>query len=277
MHEVDTLLGVLVGDCLGAPYEFRTGPITGPIKVGPSVFGHPAGHGTDDTETTIAVARGLAATTAPDAALTNIADNLATWLASKPADVGGTTRAGLDRWNRTGDLYGGLASERSIANGALMRSAPFALLPSRVAVELAVASARLTHAHPVVLAGVAVYVELLQQLLAGRRIVIGDTLTVPDLTRAVAVDTLEQVPPPTGGYAPYALSLALWCATRAPDFNSGIDAVIRLGGDTDTNGAICVAVLAARHGIPATTTTRLAASRIDELTTTATNITTTWR
>ncbi|MBA3369461.1 MAG: ADP-ribosylglycohydrolase family protein [Geodermatophilaceae bacterium] len=59
MRELDMLLGVLYGDCLGAPYEFSSGPLTGPLQVGPSVFGHPAGHGTDDTETTIAVAQGL--------------------------------------------------------------------------------------------------------------------------------------------------------------------------------------------------------------------------
>ena len=43
MRELDMLLGVLYGDCLGAPYEFSSGPLTGPLQVGPSVFGHPAG------------------------------------------------------------------------------------------------------------------------------------------------------------------------------------------------------------------------------------------
>lgn len=54
---LDVLLGVLYGDCLGAAYEFQSGPLAGPITVGRSTFGHPAGRGTDDTETTIAVAQ----------------------------------------------------------------------------------------------------------------------------------------------------------------------------------------------------------------------------
>ena len=259
------LLGVLHGDCLGAPYEFHRGPLTGPLTVGRSVFGHPAGFGTDDTETTIAVATGLTTTPLGPDTLHAIAEQLAIWHAGGPADVGNATATGLRRYRDTGSLDSGTTAEDAIANGALMRSAPFAALPITAddAAGLAVASARLTHAHPVVLAGVDLYVRLLHQLL--RHNTTPAITAVPAETRAVLVDQPDQIDLPGGGYAPYALSLALWCAHHATNYQSGIDTIVRFGGDTDTNGAICGAILATRFGIPSEATDALAPQRVRQM------------
>ncbi|SDS65352.1 ADP-ribosylglycohydrolase family protein [Microlunatus soli] len=264
---VDVLFGVLYGDCLGAPYEFHNGPVTSPIAVGPSVFGHPAGRGTDDTETTVAVAEGLIdASQDGRSTTTAIAERLLAWHRTSPPDVGGTTASGLDAFDHSGDPRSGAATEHSVANGSLMRSAPFAVMNGDGS-ELAVDSSRTTHAHPQVLGCVRAYVRMLQMIMNGAEptaIQVGD-LAEDDLDLHPELEPAE-IPCPGIGFAPYALDLAVWSATAATDFSSGIETIIRRGGDTDTNGAICGAVLAARFGFPSELVSPLDAERVDELT-----------
>jgi ADP-ribosyl-[dinitrogen reductase] hydrolase len=257
----DILLGVLYGDCLGAPYEFSSGPVTGPITVGPSVFGHPAGRGTDDTETTVAVAEGLIDAAhdrrSVDAA---VADRLVAWLDGNPPDVGHTTAVGLRTYRRTGDPHAGATADNSVANGSLMRSAPFALVGDR-GIELGVSSSRCTHAHPQVLDCVRIYLQVLRQLITGREV----TVESGDLDLHPATDPAD-IPCAGIGHAIYALDLAVWAGTRAQDFATGLETIIRLGGDTDTNGAICGAVLGARFGFPERLRGSLDPDRVEELT-----------
>ena len=260
------LLGVLYGDCLGAPYEFQTGPLTAPIAVGPSVFGHPAGRGTDDTETTVAVAEGLLdAAGGRSGATTAIARRLLTWYEGSPPDVGGTTADGLSAFSRTGDPRSGATGDRSIANGSLMRSAPFALLNGDGS-ELAVDSSRTTHAHPLVLGCVRGYVRMLQMIMnddapTGQQLC---DLAEVDLDLHPGLDPAD-IPCPGIGYAPYALDLAVWSATKPTDDVTGIETIIRIGGDIHTNGAICGAMLAARFGFPTELASHLDPARVDEL------------
>jgi ADP-ribosyl-[dinitrogen reductase] hydrolase len=262
----DVLLGVLYGDCLGAPHEFDRGPITGTIKIGASVFGHPAGRGTDDTETTFAVAQGLIdAAEAGQPATVAIADRLLAWYEGHPPDVGGTTANGLNAYRRTGDPRTGSTTPQSVANGSLMRSAPFALI-GRDGADLAVESSRTTHAHPEVLACVRAYVRTLQRLLCGEDVAVQDVRTFADFDLELhPSSSLEAIPCAGIGHAVFALDLAAWAATRAESFAGGIEAIVRLGGDTDTNGAICGAVLAARFGLPPELTRDLDVHRLEQL------------
>jgi ADP-ribosyl-[dinitrogen reductase] hydrolase len=262
----DVLFGVLYGDCLGAPHEFDRGPITGTIKVGPSVFGHAAGRGTDDTETTIAVGQGLIdAAEAGRPATETIAGRLLAWYEGHPPDVGGTTANGLNAYRRTGDPRTGSTAPQSVANGSLMRSAPFALIAGD-GTDLAVDSSRTTHAHPEVLACVREYVRMLQRLLCGEDVVAQDVRTFAEFDLELHPSRfLDAIPCAGIGHAVFALDLAAWAATHAESFAGGIEAIVRLGGDTDTNGAICGAVLAARFGFPPELTRDLDVHRLEQL------------
>lgn len=262
----DVLLGVLYGDCLGAAYEFRSGPLTGPIKVGRSTFGHPAGRGTDDTETTVAVAQGLVdAARDHESATKAAADRLLAWYEGRPPDVGGTTAKGLASYRDTEDPRTGSTAPHSVANGSLMRSAPFALVRGD-GTELAVDSSRTTHAHPDVLACVRAYVWTLQSLLDGDRVDAAaiDDVAGHELGLHPGLD-LTSIPCAGIGHAIYALDLAIWSATRARDFTGSMESIVRLGGDTDTNGAICGAILAARFGFPGELASDLDHDRVSEL------------
>lgn len=262
----DVLLGVLYGDCLGAAYEFQNGPLTGPIKIGMSTFGHPAGRGTDDTETTVAVARGLVGAAHDHQSATKaIADQLLSWYEGRPPDVGGTTANGLQGYRVSGDPRTGSTASSSIANGSLMRSAPFALINDDGA-DLAVDSSRTTHAHPAVLGCVRVYVWMVQSLLDGADIDLDMIEDVAGADLGLHMDTdLAEIPCAGIGHAIYALDLAIWAASKAVDFGRAMESIIRLGGDTDTNGAICGAVLAARFGFPKDLWTDLDHDRVAEL------------
>ncbi|WP_331715081.1 ADP-ribosylglycohydrolase family protein [Microlunatus soli] len=132
--------------------------------------------------------------------------------------------------------------------------------------ELAVDSSRTTHAHPQVLGCVRAYVGMLQMIMNGDQ----PTTDWIDALAEFDLDLHPDLPPtnipcPGIGYAPYALDLAIWSATAATDFTSGIETVVRLGGDTDTNGAICGAVLAARFGFPTELVAPLEPERLEEL------------
>ena len=269
----DVLLGVLYGDCLGAVYEFSTGPLTGPIAIGVSTFGHPAGRGTDDTETTVAVAQGLVdAAQNRESPTKAIADRLLAWFEGHPPDVGGTTANGLLSCRDTGNPRSGSTASNGIANGSLMRSAPFALISGDGA-DLAVDSSRTTHAHPEVLGCVRVYVWMLQSLLDGAHIDLDmiEEVAGADLGLHPGL-VLEEIPCAGIGHAIYALDLAIWAATRAADFGNSMESIIRLGGDTDTNGAICGAVLAARFGFPEELGADLDHDRVRELSELAGNL-----
>jgi ADP-ribosylglycohydrolase len=56
------------------------------------------------------------------------------------------------------------------------------------------------------------------------------------------------LPHDPGGWSVYTTRLALVCLLKAPDFRSGVEDVVRLGGDADTNGAVAGALLGARFG-----------------------------
>ena len=271
------LLGVLHGDALGAGYEFGTPDPDEPLEIRRSLFGHPAGRGTDDTETTVAVARGLldaADRGGLDTPEAPIADRLLAWYETGPADVGNATSLGLATYRRTRDpLTSGPDGDRAVSNGSLMRSAPFALAyadPTEAAMAARRSSAT-THRHPTVIACVDAYVHLLDALLDDRPVEpqhpARDVSDVWMLATAHAEHAPVTVPCSGIGHAPYALTLAYWAAISplADDYETGVELVVRAGGDTDTNGAICGAVLAARHGFPGPLVRSLDVERVHEL------------
>ena len=51
-----------------------------------------------------------------------------------------------------------------------------------------------------------------------------------------------------GGWTVYTTRLALRCLLDAEDFRSGVERVVRLAGDADTNGAVAGALLGAHFG-----------------------------
>ena len=271
------LLGQLAGDSLGSLVEFK-----GPAEIrrrypdgvrsltDGGTWGTLAGQPTDDSEMALALARTLVARGSHDAEATFAAYR--EWLDSGPFDCGGTIRRGLT----------GNPNTASEANGALMRVSPLGIFGARLPLdkgldaelgadleavaEWARRDARLTHPHRVCLDANALFAMALAHAIdAGptadelyRRVVAwaGDGTICAEVRAGVA--SAADGPPDdymtSMGWVRIALRNALWQLLHAPSLEEGVvDSVMR-GGDTDTNAAICGALLGAVYGLAAVPT-----------------------
>lgn len=255
-------MGQLVGDALGSQVEFlspeqirRSFP-TGVREIrGSPIWNTLPGQPTDDSEMALALARTLVrlGTYDPEAAR----EAYLNWLRSEPFDCGATVRAGLL----------GFADPESQANGALMRVSPLGIFGARHDLERvarwARADAALTHPHPTCQDANALFamalayairtgcspVELYAQL---RRW--AQALDVHPALQAI-VERSAREPPADylthAGWVLVTFGNALWQLLHAPTFEEALVDTVMRGGDTDTNAAVCGALLGAVYGLKA--------------------------
>ncbi len=253
------LLGQLAGDALGSLVEFQTPDAIRrqyPAGVREMSDGGSwdtiAGQPTDDSEMALSLARMLVEKGGFDPEAARAA--YVSWLESGPFDCGGTVRKGL----------AGRPDTSSQANGALMRISPLGIFganhPIDKVAEWAAQDAAITHPHPVCQQASSLFAMAIAH---GIR----NGCTTRDLyaqtvgwarERAVEASLLEALhiaakTPPEDfnhqqGWVLIAFQNAFWQLLHAPSLEEGIvDSVMR-GGDTDTNAAICGAILGAVHG-----------------------------
>lgn len=259
-----TLLGLLAGDALGAQVEFldaatirarHPNGVT-ELRAG-GTWNLVAGQPTDDGEMALALARSIVAGRGYDPAQAGAA--YVAWGRSKPFDMGATTRAGLDA------LAGrGRANPQSEANGALMRAAPIGIaakgVPNRAG-AWARADAALTHPHPVCQSANAAFCAAIAVGVAG-----GDRQAMFEAAYdwAIVHDGPEALPvrgvlraaetnPPADfmrnqGWVLIALQNAFYHLAKGTPLAEAIITTVAQGGDTDTNAAICGALLGAAEG-----------------------------
>lgn len=253
------LLGQLAGDSLGSLVEFCTAeeiraryPNGVRELADGGVWDTLAGQPTDDSELALALARTLVQHRRYDPDLARSA--YVAWLESGPFDCGSTIR----------DALKGRPRPDSQANGALMRVSPLGIFgagqpPARV-VAWALQDAAITHIHPVCGQVNALYAmaiahavrhgcgprELYERITewAGEMGVDG---SVSGMIRRVAQDPPEDYSR-LCGWVLVAFGNALWQLLHAPDLEQGVVDTVMRGGDTDTNGAICGALLGAVYG-----------------------------
>ena len=253
------LLGQLAGDALGSLVEFRTAEqirrefpngVRNLADGGP--FNLIAGQPTDDSEMALALARVLAEQGTYCAK--HARESYKRWLASDPFDCGGTVMNGLM----------GRKDWRSQANGALMRVSPLGIFGAshdraQVA-DWAELDASITHPHTVCrqanalfASGIALAVrtgcapsELYRQIVSWARAM--------DVEKSLleTIGSAEDAPPSEfirqQGWVLIALRNALWQLLHATSLEEGVIDTVMRGGDTDTNAAICGALLGAVHG-----------------------------
>lgn len=249
------MLGLAIGDALGATVEFMT-----PREIGAQYGVHDrirgggwlrlaAGAVTDDTTMTLALAEAcLEARGAPAAeACARAFDG---WMRSKPVDIGNTVRRGIVRWRLTGSPEAPPSSDAG--NGATMRCLPVALAgfggDPDASEHAALVQARVTHHNPLTDAATLCVVAMVQAALAGdgqRRVLARAEALVAaqpefnfrgsrcDNPSGYIVDTMRAV-------------------FQAMEDNEGFEAVlvdvVNRGGDADTTGAIAGMVMGAVAG-----------------------------
>jgi len=281
-RRLGALLGLAVGDALGAAVEFQApgtfDPVTGYRAGGP--HGLAAGEWTDDTSMALALADSIA-TVGWD--IDDQASRYLTWwrtgacsVNGRCFDIGVTTAGSLRRYETTGDAaVSGDPSERAAGNGSIMRLGPVPiayldLYPDDAGrlVRRCIESSRPTHRAPQALSGAAYLGIVLAALMAGedRDEVLSETWWGIDALRAqidvhpavaevIAAGYRTKEPPEIvgSGYVVESLEAALWAFTGADDFATAVLAAVNLGDDADTTGAVCGQLAGAywgRSGIP---------------------------
>jgi ADP-ribosyl-[dinitrogen reductase] hydrolase len=284
------LIGLAIGDALGAAVEFRSpgtfAPVTGYRGGGP--HGLAPGEWTDDTSMALALADSIATV---GWNLNDQADRYVQWwqegkysVTGRCFDIGNTTRSSLAQYVRTKDAFESAStSEDASGNGSIMRLAPvpihFAHLYPERAAELAhyaAESSLPTHASSPCISACRYFAVVLAALMHGeaREEVLSpgwpalktltDDAPLHPLIQEIAAGSFRRKQPPAiegSGWVVKSLEAALWAFHNAATFEQAVLQAVNLGDDADTTGAICGQLAGAHFGeshIPAPLLTGLA-------------------
>lgn len=261
-------IGEALGDALGAPHEFRyhknneyNGILHHRFKFNAryqSTRWMVPGQTTDDTEMTLTLARSLIRNKGynrNDAIL-----HYEAWANNTPL-LGINTRKlfkGVktvkgyeNRYNKLFDTPDAIYNNQS--NGSMMRSSPLAFIFDNTPM---VVDCKLTNPSSVNIDANLVYLSAIRMAILGYdRVTIFNTIKDISQTREVRNVLIEVVTKKprditgkTRGWVLHTLYCAMWSLLYAPNYQDGIDYVIRLGGDTDTTAAISGALMGALFG-----------------------------
>ena len=268
------MLGLAAGDALGTTLEFKAAgafePLTDMVGGGP--FDLPVGAWTDDTSMALCLAESLVEKDGFDPA-----DQMGRYVRwwrdgyfssiGRCFDIGGITKMSLRRFEETGDAYAGDQDPNGAGNGALMRLAPVPLAHARHPVDASITAARssrTTHGALQSIDACRYFAGLIVGALNGAskdELVGGEPFSLEGLAWieheeivAVAAGSFREKSPPEihgggGGYVVPTLEAALWAFYNHDDFESGALAVVNLGEDADTTGAIYGQLAGAYYGV----------------------------
>jgi len=262
------LIGLGVGDALGAAVEFKSpgsfAPVSGYRDGGPHRL--EAGEWTDDTSMALALADSIA-TAGWD--LNDQADRYVQWwktgkysVNGRCFDIGITTSDALSNYvAEKNALTSGDRSDEASGNGSIMRLAPVPirythLYPNKVdeLSRLAEESSLPTHASDHCISACRYLATVLAALMCGEER--GKVLS-PDwkplkqlnaikplhpLIQEIAQGSFRRKQPPAikgSGWVVKSLEASLWAFHDAESFDEAVLKAVNLGDDADTTGAIC--------------------------------------
>lgn len=262
------LIGLAVGDALGAAVEFQPpgtfAPVTDYRAGGP--HGLAPGEWTDDTSMALAMADSLASAGWD---LNDQAQGYVRWwqngeysVVGRCFDIGNATRAALSRFMQHGNARrSGDTAEHASGNGSIMRLAPvpiryYELFPDSVddLARLADESSLPTHASDQCRSACRYMAIVLAGLMHGLdrdEVLAADWAPLLQLQKAaalhpavaeVAAGSFRRRRPPDikgSGWVVKSLEAALWALHRAESFEEAVLAAVNLGDDADTTGAVC--------------------------------------
>ena len=272
------LLGLAVGDALGATLEFRERDSQPEVRdmVGGGPFGLKPGVWTDDTSMALCLADSLIACRGLDE--TDLMQRFVRWyregensVTGDCVDIGITTRAALAQFERTGELAADRSDDpRGAGNGSLMRLAPvpiFCAPSAERAAALADRQSRTTHTGPAAHDACRLFAIMLVEASLGN--------AKEDVLRQRSWDGTPEVQAiaecawkpkarheiSSSGYSIATLEAALWAVWRTSSFEEALVLAVNLGDDSDTVGAVAgqlAGALYGREGIPQRWLDRLA-------------------
>jgi ADP-ribosylglycohydrolase len=272
------LLGLVIGDALGVPVEFRSraklgrNPVTG--MRGHGTHNQPPGTWSDDSSMALCTAESLIEKGYDPL---DMMVRFERWLHQgyltphgEVFDHGAATRAAIDRFSQglpRSDW--GCTGEHENGNGSLMRMLPLSLYVAERDPEIVVKRSQevsaLTHAHPRSKICCAYYSLLVRELLHGEGLVqamksASSNLTpyLPEeeeetmerlLSEEILQDPEEKIR--GSGYVLHCLEASVWCCHQEHTYEESVLRAVNLGEDTDTTGAVTGALAGLIHGVEA--------------------------
>ncbi len=283
------VFGVVTGDALGCPVQFRTREEVQALPVrgmrGHGTFDLPAGTWTDDSSLTLALLSAIADT--GDIDLKYVMDNFVDWLDNggftpfgESFDIDwGTMRSIRDYKRRHDPRRCGRDEVTSNGNGSLMRILPACLyahskgLSDKDAMRLVSQVGSLTHAHIRANIACGLYYFMMQAILTGEgslREKLRQGLTkgfrwydenlydcggdLPVYARLRDLDAFAALPEKdirSTGYVVDTLEAAVWCLVTTDTFEDALLKAVNLGYDTDTVGAVAGGLAGLSYGYDA--------------------------
>ena len=266
-----TLLGLAVGDALGAPAQFLTadqvverwGVLT--EMVGGGCYGVQPGETTDATEMMLCLAESLVDGTGfrPD----DIMRRYLAWFDAQPRDVSLTVRTVLlaihsgTAWDVASRRAYEILGRPTAGNDSLMRCPPVALrffMEPEKRRDAALRESILTHFDPLAGWACAAFDEVLVAAMAGplreRLPAIAAMFAEEDAevaqTLLGAIDA-EPQEIQSSAFVLDSLKTAVWAVLRTHSFEDAVCMTVNLGDDADTNGAVTGALAGAAYGAAA--------------------------
>jgi len=255
------LIGLAVGDSLGAAVEFREPGTFPPVTCyrGGGPHSLAAGQWTDDTSMALALADSIASV---GWNLNDQARRYIQWFEEGKYsvngfcfDIGCTTRTALNRFVECQDATkSGLTAPEDSGNGGIMRIAPVAIRYCEVEQNwdacvpmlhhLGAESSSVTHASDMCKSAAAYMTVVLAALIRGQSR--EEALSyhpwcdeLEPFTRLIAQGAYKTREPHGTGFVIESLMAALWAFHNASSFEEAVLKAVNLGHDADTTGAIC--------------------------------------
>ena len=260
------IVGLAVGDALGAPVEFCRRDTFEPVtdmRAG-GYFNLPAGAWTDDTAMALCLAESLIEH--PELDPKDLLDRFCLW-AEKGANtstgicvgIGQNTLRVLGNYHRKGELFAPETRQKSDGNGAAMRLAPVAVRhwrnPSE-AQRIAELQSRTTHYSDLSAGACEALASALCSLVSGDP---WEQASKPDPAdhwpesiKAIALenwDARDRDSIHSTGFVVHTLEAAMWAVDTTSSFEAALLRAVNLGDDADSVGAIAGQLAGARYGL----------------------------
>ena len=221
------------------------------------------GDWTDDTDMMLCIANAVVKDKGVN--LTSIARNFKDWAMGEPMGIGETTYKVLafadyvEKPFEASKMIWEMGHRKGAANGGLMRTSVVGTFPKSVE-ECATNICRLTHYDPRCVGSCVIVSWLIHNLIyANTGLSYHEMIDIAmkydnrivdfiDLSLSYDINDLELQDEESVGYTLRCLAAALWTYRHAKSFEEGLLAVVRAGGDADTNAAVACAILGAKYG-----------------------------
>jgi ADP-ribosyl-[dinitrogen reductase] hydrolase len=262
---IGSLVGLAVGDAVGATNEFQSRATLTPISdmVGGGPFNLKAGQWTDDTSMALCLAESMI--TSYDEF--NADATLMLWcqwmnqghhsVKGYCFDIGHTTQTALDHFSQHGNPISSLENPAQ-SNGSIMRLAPVVLASSDLttAGSLGQRQGALTHPHPNCIRACFFLARCLYRAIHGDSEpwcelveygLLNPNQSMRNWFQFLGQTDQDQIP--STGYVLDTMKAALWALAGSDNFEHGLLKAVNLGGDSDTVGAVYGQIAGAYYGL----------------------------